>query len=415
MKASIVTIGDEILNGTTIDTNSAYIAKKAVDFGIEIMTTHTVSDSKEGIYHGLSLAKKEASIIFITGGLGPTKDDITKKTIADFLEQDLIFNAAIFKKIEDYFKKRGKKQVELNRKLAYFPERANQIPNDKGTAIGMWFEEDGVIYISMPGVPHEMKHMLDQYVLPKLQDQFQLPILYNEYLMCAGIGESAINEKIEDIENDLPDDISLAYLPTLGVVKLRLSSKGDQYDESKKEAILRFKEKINSRLNKHIYSDNPNQSLAEVIGQLLKEKKAKMATAESCTGGSIAKLITAIPGCSAYYEGSVVAYSYAIKRKLLAVKEETLQKYGAVSEECVKEMLNGLLDLCSSDYGIAVSGIAGPGGGTPTKPVGTVWVAVGNKHSQVCKKYELTKNRAYNIQISAVIALNLLRNFIEND
>ncbi len=412
MKASIVTIGDEILNGTTVDTNSAFIAKTCIANGMSIVNSLSVSDSYEGIYEGLEFGQKNAEIIFITGGLGPTKDDITKQALANFFKADLEFNEEVFTKIKSYFEKRGAKQVELNRKLAYIPSTATLIDNDRGTAMGMWFEWEGKVFVSMPGVPHEMRYMLSMHVLPKIIEQFKLAKIINKYIMCAGIGESAINERIEDIEDALPEYISLAYLPNLGNVKLRLSTIENNQNGDLEVEMEKFQLAIKTRMEKYVYSLDDQVSLAQAVGNILQAKKATLSTAESCTGGYISHLITSTPGSSAYYEGSIVAYSYNIKESLLQVEEETLNTFGAVSEETVQEMTEGLLRKLKTTYGISVSGIAGPGGGTKEKPVGTVWIAVGNKDKVVAQKYELTKQRDYNIKISAMIALNMLRNFI---
>lgn len=412
MKVSIVTIGDEILNGTTVDTNSAFIAKNCITHGMSVRNTFSVPDSFEGIYEGLSLGQKNAEVIFITGGLGPTKDDITKQALANFFKTTLEFDENVFLKIKAYFEKRGAKQVELNRKLAYIPKNASLIDNDRGTAMGMWFEQDQKTFISMPGVPHEMQYMLTNHILPKITERYTLPKIINKYIMCAGIGESAIYERIEDIEVSLPPYISLAYLPNLGNVKLRLSSIAKDREVEREKELETFQLAIKERIEKHVYSLDDQISLAQVVGNLLIEKKETLATAESCTGGYISHLITSTPGSSMYYEGSIIAYSYNIKESLLHVEEETLNEYGAVSEETVREMTEGLLRKLKTSYGISVSGIAGPSGGTPEKPVGTVWIAVGNKHKVIAKKFELTKQRDYNVKISAMIALNMLRIFI---
>ena len=412
MKASILIIGDEILNGTTTDTNSSFIAKKCAEYGINIQTITAISDKYDAINYGLKNIPSNSEIVFITGGLGPTKDDITLKALADFFNQDLVFNEEVYKKIKAYFEKRGKGQVELNKKLALLPENCTLIQNDNGTAQGMWFEEDGKIYISMPGVPYEMENMLVKHVLPKLQGAFNLPPILNKYIMTAGIGESAIAEKIKDIEGELPENISLAYLPSLRLVKLRLTA--SEFSDDNEKLIIDFQNKIAQRLEKYVFSLNENDSLEKVLGQILIGKNATLSTAESCTGGLIAHKITSIAGSSAYYMGSIISYSNDIKMKELGVQKSTLDNFGAVSEATVVEMLKGLLKKTNTTYGITVSGVAGPGGGTPEKPVGTVWIAVGNKDNFATRKYHLTPYRGINIQLSAVLALNLLRRFLKN-
>lgn len=412
MKASILTIGDEILNGTTIDTNSAYIAKACVAQGISIEGAYSISDSFEGIYKGLALAAEGVQVVFITGGLGPTKDDITKQALADYFKDELVFNAEVFAKIEKYFEKRGKRQVELNKKLAMIPSKAQLINNERGTALGMWFTVDDCQFISMPGVPHEMRHMLDKFVIPQLIEKHKLPNIIYKYLMTSGIGESSIYEKIEDIEASFPEGVHLAYLPNLGNVKLRLSTIVTDNQAKAEKQLEEIREYIKERIAKYVYSYNPEETLGEVVGQLLLKNKQTISTAESCTGGYISHLLTAVPGSSAYFEGAIIAYSYDFKEHLLQVKNATLNTVGAVSEETVYEMLDGLLKRTGTDYGIAVSGIAGPGGGTPDKPVGTVWIAVGTKDNMKAKCFNLTTQRDYNIKISAHIALNMLRTFI---
>lgn len=413
MRVSILTIGDEILNGTTIDTNSAFMASNCIANGLEIANILSISDTYKGINFGLETLQNEADIILITGGLGPTKDDITKQALADFFKVELVLDTDVLQKITTYFEKRGKKQVELNEKLAYIPANATIIDNERGTAQGMWFEFNNKIFVSMPGVPHEMKHMLSNFVLPKIRSKFSSTEISNFYMMCAGIGESAIYEKIEDIENNLPEYIKLAYLPNLGHVKLRLTCWHDKTEEVKKDEALKFRNQITERIKEHVYSFYEHTTLAAAVGETLISRNETLATAESCTGGYIAHLITSTPGSSKYFEGSVVAYSYNIKETLLKVKNKTLNTVGAVSEETVCEMASGLLKEMNTTYAIAVSGIAGPGGGTIEKPVGTVWIAVANKNKIIAKKFDLTKHRDYNVKISAHLALNMLRNFIK--
>lgn len=413
MKASILIIGDEILNGTTTDTNSAFIARKSAEYGIDIQTITTISDKYDAILYGLKNIPEYSKIVFITGGLGPTKDDITLKTLADFFNQKLVFNEQVYEKIKAYFEKRGKAQVELNKKLALLPEQCTLIQNDNGTAQGMWFEAYNKIYISMPGVPYEMENMLTRHILPKIKNTFELAPILNKYIMTAGIGESAIAEKIKDIENDLPNYLSLAYLPSLKRVKLRLTA--SCFSEEIQAEMITFQNQIAEKLKKYVFSFNENDSLEKVIGEILKERNETLSTAESCTGGLIAHKITSIAGSSEYYKGSFITYSNEMKMQELGVKKTTLERYGAVSEATVIEMTDGLLKKTKTTYGIAVSGVAGPGGGTPEKPVGTVWIAVSDKDSFITRKYHLTPYRGINIQLTSVLALNLLRRFIKND
>ena len=415
MKVSILTIGDEILNGTTVDTNSTFMASNCISNGLEITNILSVSDTYSGIHNGLNIMQQNADIILITGGLGPTKDDITLQALADFFDVDLVLNEEVYEKIKAHFLKGGQKQVDLNSKLAHLPSNAIIINNDRGTAQGMWFEYNNKIFVSMPGVPHEMKHMFTNYILPKIKEKYNTHEISNFYLMCAGIGESAIYERIEEIENQFPPYIKLAYLPNLGHVKLRLTCWHNKTEDFKKIETINFRDKIAEKIKEHVYSFDEHKTLAANVGDILMERKETLSTAESCTGGYIAHLLTSTPGSSKYYEGSIVAYSYNIKETLLNVQNDTLNTVGAVSKETVEQMAVGLLGKMSTTYSIAVSGIAGPGGGTVDKPVGTVWIAVANNNKVIAKKFTLTKHRDYNVKISAHLALNMLRNFINND
>ncbi len=414
MKACILTIGDELLNGSTIDSNSAFIASHLVAIGVQVRLIFSVSDSFDGIYEGLDLVPMDCSLVLITGGLGPTNDDITKQVLSKYFNSELIFNEKVYQKIEQFFSKRGKNQVELNKKLAYIPENCELIPNKLGTAEGMLFNKDKRVYISMPGVPSEMKYMFTHYVLSILKNRFSLPNIIYKYILTAGIGESVIYEKIEHIEKKLPEYIKLAYLPSSALVSLRLSSYAAKNEKAIKveKELEDIQSQITSLLKPYVYSLNPKENLASVVGNMLKSKQSSLTTAESCTGGYIAHLLTKNAGSSAYYEGSIIAYSYAIKERLLNVSSKTLNTMGAVSEETVIEMARGSLNQSKANYTIAVSGIAGPGGGTPQKPVGTVWIAVGTKANIEAKKFELSKHRLFNIKATSIIALNELRNFI---
>jgi nicotinamide-nucleotide amidase len=413
MKASVLVIGDEILNGNTQDTNSSFIASVCNNAGIKVFRTMAVSDTYDAIHRGLQMVAEDADVVFITGGLGPTKDDITLKSLADYFGRKLVFNQQVYEQIRAFFEKRGKEQLKMNEKLAYLPEDCRLMPNERGTAMGMWFEHQGKVFVSMPGVPYEMKHMFVNHVLPAVKEQFQIAPILNRYIMTAGIGESAIAEKIADIESALPSYISLAYLPSLSRVKLRLTA--GEFSEQVEKEIHDFQHRIAERLPGNFYSFDEDKMIEEVLGEMLSERNETLSTAESCTGGFIAHKITSVSGSSRYYEGSVISYSNEIKKNHLGVKETTLTEHGAVSEATVREMLHGLIESLNTTYGIAVSGIAGPGGGTPQKPVGTVWMAVGTKEKQVVRKYQLTPHRFMNIEITAVLALNLLRRFMLND
>ncbi|MGB1248730.1 MAG: CinA family nicotinamide mononucleotide deamidase-related protein [Chitinophagales bacterium] len=412
MNAAILTIGDEILNGSTIDTNSAFLGKICAENGIAITSILSVTDTKEGIINGLQSIAPSADIIITTGGLGPTNDDITKEVLASFFDVPLIYNKAQEENILRYFRQRGRKEIPIPEKQASAPKDCTLLANNRGTAMGIWMEYQDKIFISMPGVPHEMKNIFEYEALPKIKANYKLPTIINRYIMTAAIGETRIAEMINDIVETMPSYISIAYLPSLGSVKVRLTAISKSQVEKE---VIHFQQKIASRIEKYVFSSNPTETIAQAVGDILKSKHKTLATAESCTGGKIAHKITAIAGSSGYYEGSIIAYSYDIKKSHLGVKESTLEKHGAVSEETVIEMANGLLKKMKTDYAIAVSGIAGPGGGMPNKPVGTVWIAVGDNDKIIAKKHHLTPHRDNNIEISSVFALEMLRQFLNEN
>ena len=412
MKAQIITIGDEILIGQILDTNSAWIAQQLNMAGIRVVEMRSVSDTREAILSALEAAQS-ADLVLLTGGLGPTKDDITKKVLAEFFGVQLAFHEATYKRIEDYFKMRSFTLTPAHREQCFMPENAEILRNDMGTAPGMWLQKNKTIYVSMPGVPYEMKHLVTERVLPKLRSDARLRPILHRTILTAGTGESVIAERLEDFEENLPNFIKLAYLPNLGVVRLRLTATGE--DEAALNQLLDEKKAEIHRLVPDFVFGEEKQTLEEVVGQKLKEKGAMLGTAESCTGGYIAHKITSIAGSSAYFGGSVVAYSNQLKTKLLNVNPETINEHGAVSEATVKEMVKGALETLGADYAVAVSGIAGPGGGRPDKPVGTIWTAVGNRQEIKTKKLTLTKYRMRNIQLTTNLTLNFLRKFIEQD
>ncbi len=411
MLATIITIGDEILIGQIVDTNSAWMANKLNEIGIKIHEIISVSDNESHILEAVDKSMKQSDIVFITGGLGPTKDDITKATLCKYFNAELILNEALLTQLTAYFKQRGRVMNESNKMQAYVPDNCEVIPNERGTAKGMWFEKDNRILLSMPGVPHEMKHIMEDHILQRLQRDYALPYIHHKNIMTAGLGESYIAEKISDIEDGLPAHIKLAYLPHLGAVRLRLTGRG-KVGTDLIEEINRISASITDRIAFYVYGFD-ELKLEEALGNLLKKHQKTISTAESCTGGSVAAAITSVPGSSAYYEGSLITYSYEVKQRELGVKAETLAKYGAVSTETVEEMLVGILGKMNTDYGIAISGVAGPGGGTPEKPVGTVYVCVGNKTKMQTKRYQLTQNRADNIALTTTYALFQMKSFMD--
>jgi len=411
MKATVITIGDEILIGQIVDTNSAWIGQQFSALGVKIYEIISCGDDAAQIVDAVNRAKASSQIVLMTGGLGPTKDDITKKTLVDYFNTELVLNEEVWEKMKQIFAKRGVQVLEINRSQAMIPKDCIMLPNMRGTAQGMWFEKDGVVFISMPGVPHEMKHLMETQVIPRLQQKFAFPKIVHATIMTAGAGESMIANMLSAFEDELPAHIKLAYLPNLGTVKLRLTASGE--GEELVTLVNEQKKKMISLLGNHFYCEG-EAPLEEVIGKMLLERKATVGCAESCTGGYISHLFTSISGSSKYFEGAVVSYSYDVKEKMLGVKHETLLTYGAVSEECVREMLEGLLRVSGTTYGIAVSGIAGPEGGTPEKPVGTVWIAVGSKEKIVAKRFQFFPSRMENIRVFSNAALNMLRLFMED-
>lgn len=412
MNATVITIGDEILIGQIVDTNSAWIGQQFSALGIKLHEIISCGDDAAQIVSALDRAKTTSQVVIMTGGLGPTKDDITKKTLVEYFNTQLELNEEVWEKMKQIFEKRGLQVLEMNRSQAMIPKASTMLPNMRGTAQGMWFDVDGVVYISMPGVPHEMKHLMETQVLPRLKERFSFPHIYHVNLMTAGAGESVVASKLSAFEEQMPSNMKLAYLPNLGVVKLRLSAYGEG-DALANEVQIQ-KEKIKEALGTLVYHEG-EEPLEVFIGKQLAANKQTVSCAESCTGGYISHLFTSVAGSSAYFEGSVISYSYDVKEKVLGVKNDTLMTVGAVSEECVNEMLDGLLKLTGTTYGIAVSGIAGPGGATPDKPVGTVWIAVGSQDRKVAKRFTFFPSRTENIKVFSNAALNLLRLFMAGE
>jgi nicotinamide-nucleotide amidase len=410
MNVNVITIGDEILIGQIVDTNSAWIGQQLNLIGLEINQSLTVSDTRYGILEGLKHAAKDADVILLTGGLGPTKDDITKKVLAEYFGVELHFNEIMWKHITGILGQKGYPVQEAHRTQCYLPANCNMLHNKMGTAPGMWFEYQGKTYVSMPGVPYEMKYLMEFEVLPKLKTKFVAQAIVHRTIRTAGVGEGVLARDMEDFETNLPQSIKLAYLPSIGQVRLRLTARGT--DEAALNSLLDEKvEAIKKLIPQYIYGYE-TETIPEVIGQICKAKGVTIGTLESCTGGFIAHQLTAIPGSSAYYKGSVIAYSNEMKMKMLEVSAQTLEEYGAVSEQTVIEMVKGGLKALNVDYAIAVSGIAGPDGGTPDKPVGTIWFAVGNQDKIEAHLLTGSDNRMINIERTTNIGLNILRKFL---
>lgn len=409
--ASIITIGDELLIGQVVDTNSSWMAQELNKMGILVRHRVAVGDVWEDIWEALDEESKKASLILITGGLGPTADDITKQLLCEYFGATMVMHQPTLDHITMIFERILKRpMIERNAKQAEVPDTCTVLKNEKGTAPGMLFRKEAKVFISLPGVPHEMKWIMTNEVLPLLPELFSTGHVSHRTLLTAGIGESFLAEHIKDIEEALPPHIKLAYLPNYGLVRLRLSAYG--FDKAQMESELDhhfavFKEKTSEWLV--IDEDLPMET---AVARLLLQKGKTLATAESCTGGYIAQLITSHAGSSAYFTGSVVSYANTVKQQVLHVPAGTLADKGAVSEETVQAMIKGLLDIIPADYAIAVSGIMGPGGATAGKPVGTVWVAVGDRNRISTKLFHFRHDRQRNIELTANNALNLLRTFI---
>lgn len=405
--AELLTIGDEILYGQIVDTNSQWMSVELDKIGIKVIRKTTVGDLEEEILTALDEAEKRADVILITGGLGPTSDDLTKPCLAKFFNCELKIHEEALAEVTEFFKSRGRELTELNRLQASLPTACEKITNPVGTAPGMYFDRGNKVFMSMPGVPHEMKKMMTDHVLLRLKKKYTLPIIHHTLIRTIGLGESFLAEKISDWEKALPDHIKLAYLPSLGEVKLRLTGFGDSLEKLQEETSECI-EKLNFHIGQNIYGYG-EEPIEVVIGNTLRKKNLTLAIAESCTGGYLSHLITSVPGSSDYFLGAMIPYAYEIKMRQLGVKPETLEKYGAVSEPTIIEMANIVRAKFNTNIGIATSGIAGPGGATPDKPVGTVWIAYSDKHHTVTKKLQLSKDRLINIRMSSMAVLNLIR------
>jgi len=464
VNAAIITIGDELLIGQTIDTNSAFIAQELNKIGIWVKRRIAIGDVKEEIFQALKEQSRDCQVIIITGGLGPTADDITKPTLCEYFDSKLTVDEAALQNVRDIFRKLNRPLIERNLKQAEVPDKCIVLPNKRGTAPGMWFgrpsptttlqvkdpakapsrweggEESesveqnryalgdqrsqksisdlssptggqGAVYISLPGVPHEMKGLMIDSVVPKLKETFELPAVLHHTLLTSGIGESMLADHIAGFENNLPAWVKLAYLPAYGMVRLRLTARGNDKEALSRELKGLFQQ-LKSLVKEWMVADE-DISLHEAVVRLLKLKNKTVATAESCTGGTIAHLLTSVPGSSAVFNGSVVAYANSAKKNLLHVKQETLEQYGAVSEQTVTEMVAAALEELKTDYAVATSGIMGPDGGSPEKPVGTVWIAVGNHKKIKASKHHFRFDRERNTELTAHTALTLLYRFVK--
>ena len=411
VKVEIITIGDEILIGQIVDTNSAWMGAELSKAGFDVVQITSVHDASEQITQALKLALERADAVLITGGIGPTKDDVTKNTLCTFFNTRLVFDESVFAHIEELLKNRSRAMNELTKSQAMVPESCTVIPNLMGTAPITWFDEEQKVVVSMPGVPYEMKNVMTLEILPRLKQRFHLPTIIHQTVLVAGYPESALALKIQEWEDALPEDIRLAYLPNYGIVKLRLTGNSYdavQLDAEMKQCMAALCEILGDAII--AYQDLP---LEQLIGVLLSHENKTLATAESCTGGQIAQRITSVPGSSAYFKGSVVAYSNEIKTGLLNVDADDLQNYGAVSRQVVEQMAVNVREMFGVDFSVATSGIAGPGGGTPDKPVGMVWIAVSSAEKLVSREFQFNLSREQNIERSTQSALLMLKEIIE--
>jgi nicotinamide-nucleotide amidase len=407
MMVEIITIGDELLIGQVVDTNSAWMAEMLNDNGFVVQRKITVGDDADDIIKALDDARRRAPIVLVTGGLGPTKDDMTRHALCRYFNSDMHFSEETYENIERIFMKRNYRMNELTRNQAMVPDKAVIIRNEMGTAPCTWFENDGGVLVSMPGVPHEMKWLMSNEVLPRLREKF-LQDVFIKHQTCwvAGYAESMLAIKLADFENDMPPFVKLAYLPQSGVIRLRLSAYAD--DEKKAvETLASLQRQLKEILNGHIIAEE-DRNIEILAGEGLRSKGLTVGTAESCTGGAIAALITSVPGSSGYYLGSVVSYANEVKCNVLGVSEYDLAQYGAVSRQVVEQMAKGALKVLGCDYAIATSGIAGPGGGAPGKPVGTVWIAIAGKGNVTSREYRFTNQRELNIRHTVNASLLML-------
>lgn len=408
MLAEIITIGDELLIGQTIDTNSAWIGEQLSLIGIKVHQTTSITDDEEHILTALTDASKRVQLIILTGGLGPTKDDITKHTLCKYFNTKLVLNAPILEHLKERYKAFNVTFSKVNKDQAYLPKSCTILPNTRGSASGMWFDKDEIVYISLPGVPYEMKGILTDEVFPKLKTHFSPPNVIHKTIRTIGLPESKLAELLIDWENSLAEhNIKLAYLPSPGFVRLRIS--GVDIDGKIEKIIASKASQLPHLIGQYIYGSE-KETIEKVVGDLLTKQQKTLCSAESCTGGNIGKLITNIPGSSTYYKGGIISYDNAVKINLLNVNKQDIIDFGAVSQQVVEQMAQNSRTLLNTDYSISTSGIAGPTGGTEDKPIGTVWVAIASKNRVISKMYSLPyNNRTRNIAVASSYALNLLR------
>jgi nicotinamide-nucleotide amidase len=406
MRAEILSIGDELLIGQTINTNASWLGQECSKLGIRIVHVTTISDEKQLIKDAVDEAFKRADLVLVTGGLGPTKDDITKYTLCEYFDSELEIHIPTLQRIEAFFSKRNRPMLEVNIRQAELPKKCTILENVNGTAAGMWFEKDEKILISMPGVPYEMKGIMTEQAFPRLQAKFALKALYHRTLMTQGIGESFLADQLQDWENEVREKgLGLAYLPSPGMVKLRLTS----YEgESRAEEIESYFNLLEKRFPTYVYGKE-DEPIQLVLGRLLREKKMTIGTVESCTGGSLAQTLVSVAGASDYFQGSFLTYTNELKNRLVDVSKKDLDTVGAVSAEVVAQMAKNGREKLGVDICVSTSGVAGPDGGTEDLPVGTIWIGIATKKNVIAKKFQFGDHRERNIQMTVLTALNLVR------
>ena len=410
IQASIITIGDELLIGQVIDTNSAWIAQRLNELGIDVLRRIAVGDAKDAIWNALDEELQKASLVFITGGLGPTADDITKPLLCEYFGGKLVVSERVLEHVKSIFSKRNRPFLDRNMMQAEVPDVCTVLFNRMGTAPGMWFEKDEKVIVSMPGVPYEMMAIMEDEVIPRLQQQYMSDAILHRSIITAGEGESFVAERIKDLEEALQPYIKLAYLPSYGIVRLRLTGKGVDTIRLGKELQLR-QEEIANRLENIVVSlqDLP---MEHIVGKCLAEKHATLGLAESCTGGYIAHLLTQAMGSTTYFKGSIVSYYEEIKEKVLGVEHQTLQDFGAVSEQTVKEMLSGAQNVLGADYTLAITGLLSGAKDAHNVEPGTIWIAVSDGHRTQTKQFLLHYDRLRNKELAAQMAMLMLWRFL---
>lgn len=406
MRAELISIGDELLIGQTINTNAAWLGQELSLRGISIAQCVTIPDTENAIHQAITNGFDHADLLILTGGLGPTKDDITKKVIANYFQRELVIDEVTLNRVKAFFESRNRPMLDVNIQQAAIPEGTVVLTNQNGTAPGMWIEHEGKVLISLPGVPYEMKGIMSDEAFPRIEKNVGKSTLFHKTILTQGIGESYIADQLQDWENEIrARGFGLAYLPSPGIVKLRISSPNGSQDEPIIDSYFKI---VEETFPKHVYGYG-DVALTTVIGNILRDRNATLSTMESCTGGMLASTIVSAPGSSDYFQGSIVSYSNELKNQLLEVPMELIDRVGAVSEEVVIEMAKNGRKKLKTDYAIAISGVAGPSGGTDEKPVGLVWIAIASKEDVITKKFLFANNRERNIQLTVLSALNLLR------